>query len=204
MPVSSLIHCLNFQNVHLKKMKAASKYRQDYWTEMSSWSARTVFLKLKSFPIHLCEGGVQLALFHLKVVKKEHITIWYVSNIYDNWMLKYNQDGQTGEKSTSMKQGMKVALATITRKSHNLSGSSSRPALWQNNAYSNLKPKFYSVFGVLLYCEVGKPEVSQRSWLGNRAMQSQQRQDLNTTSSSQQNLFVFINIYEIKDGGVWF
>ena len=30
---------------------------------------------------------------------------------------------------TSMKQGMKVALATITRNSHNLSGSSSRPAL---------------------------------------------------------------------------
>ena len=30
---------------------------------------------------------------------------------------------------TSMKQGMKVALATITRSSHNLSGSNSRPAL---------------------------------------------------------------------------
>ena len=30
---------------------------------------------------------------------------------------------------TSMKQGMKVALATITRSSHSLSGSSSRPAL---------------------------------------------------------------------------
>ena len=108
-------------------------------------------------------------------------------------MLKYNLEGQSSEKSTSMKQGMKVAFATITRKSHNLSGSSSRPALWQNNAYSNLKPKFSFWFGVLVCCEVGKPEVSQRSWLGNRAMQSQQRQDLNTTSSSQQNFCISFN-----------
>ena len=142
-------------------------------------------------------GYIVVKAVILKVVKKYHINMIYIY-IYDNWMFKYNVDGQTSEKSTSMKQGMNVAFATITRKSHNLSGSSSRPALWQNNAYSNLKPKFSFWFCVLLYCEVGKPEVSQRSWLGNRAMQSQQRQDLNTNSSSQQNLFVFINIYDIK------
>ena len=39
--------------------------------------------------------------------------------------------------STSMKQGMKVALATITRNSHSLSGSSSRPAL--NKSLSSLE-----------------------------------------------------------------
>ena len=148
------------------------------------------------------QGGYMVVkVVILKEVKKWHITMIY---IYDNWMLKYNLEGQSIEKSTSMKQGMKVAFATITRKSHNLSGSSSRPALWQNNAYPNLKPKFSFWFGLLVCCEVGKPEVSQRSWLGNRAMQSQQRQGLNTTSSSQHNLFVFIKIYEIKARGLWF
>ena len=113
-------------------------------------------------------GYIVVKAVILKVVKKYHINMIYIY-IYDNWMFKYNVDGQTSEKSTSMKQGMKVAFATITRKSHNLSGSSSRPALWQNNAYPTLKAKFSFWFGVLVYCEETRSQSEELTWKQSNA-----------------------------------